>query len=238
MKLTVMAAVATVCLSLAAGCGSKASTPPPVAHNTQCPNTPPMPLVAAKKTWTVAPAMKIHTSHSYQACIKTLAGNIVINLMPKAAPQTVNAFIILANHGFYTGGSFTRVVKNDLIQGGQTKTPGFKLPIENPGNNFIPTTVALAHSPDGHHSNVGQLFICQGAKCANLDGSGAGGKPGFTVFGFVSAGMKTVNTIVSRYPHWLAQPHGVLSSNPGFIRSIRIFAAYIPPSFPANNSGS
>ena len=52
------------------------------------------------------------------ATIETAKGNIVFELLPKAAPKTVANFIKLANEGFYNGVTFHRVVDDFVIQGG------------------------------------------------------------------------------------------------------------------------
>ena len=91
-----------------AGCGGKAAVPKVPAPKISCPFSVygPMPQHAARAKWTHAPAMKIVRSHSYQACIKTTAGNIVVDLMPKSATAAVNAMVVLANHHFYDGARF------------------------------------------------------------------------------------------------------------------------------------
>ena len=45
-------------------------------------------------------------------------GTIKLELYPEMAPDTVANFIALANHGFYDGLKFHRVVKGFMIQGG------------------------------------------------------------------------------------------------------------------------
>ncbi|MGN1318321.1 MAG: peptidylprolyl isomerase, partial [Lachnospirales bacterium] len=46
-------------------------------------------------------------------------GDIIkIELYPEIAPNTVNNFISLCNHGFYDGLIFHRVIKDFMIQGG------------------------------------------------------------------------------------------------------------------------
>ena len=49
-------------------------------------------------------------------------GTIKLELYPDMAPNTVANFIALANNGFYDGTTFSRVVKDFMIQGGKAKT--------------------------------------------------------------------------------------------------------------------
>ena len=49
------------------------------------------------------PPMTIDTTKKYVATIKTSKGDIVVELNPQAAPNTVNNFVYLAQNGFYDG---------------------------------------------------------------------------------------------------------------------------------------
>lgn len=51
-------------------------------------------------------------------------GKIKLELYPEMAPDTVANFIALANHGFYDGLKFHRVVKGFMIQGGDKNGDG------------------------------------------------------------------------------------------------------------------
>jgi len=56
---------------------------------------------------------------------QTKAGNLVIELFPNDAPNTVDNFLKLAESGFYDSTFFHRVIKDFMIQGGDPKTkPG------------------------------------------------------------------------------------------------------------------
>jgi len=59
-----------------------------------------------------APPVSIDTNKSYVATIKTSKGEIVADLYPKDAPQTVNNFVFLARDGFYNNLTFHRVVQD------------------------------------------------------------------------------------------------------------------------------
>lgn len=66
------------------------------------------------------------SDHNPVATIETEKGNIVIELLPKNAPKTVENFVKLAKQGFYDGVTFHRVVEDFVIQGGDplSKNPG------------------------------------------------------------------------------------------------------------------
>ena len=51
-------------------------------------------------------------------------GTIKLELYPEMAPDTVANFIAWANHGFYDGLKFHRVVKGFMIQGGDSNGDG------------------------------------------------------------------------------------------------------------------
>lgn len=51
-------------------------------------------------------------------------GTVKIELYPDLAPETVANFITLANRGFYDGLTFHRVVKDFMIQGGDSEGTG------------------------------------------------------------------------------------------------------------------
>ena len=45
-------------------------------------------------------------------------GDIVVELYPDKAPNTVNNFLSLASSGFYDGLTFHRIINGFMIQGG------------------------------------------------------------------------------------------------------------------------
>lgn len=51
-------------------------------------------------------------------------GTIKLELYPQYAPEAVKNFITLANNGYYNGVKFHRVVKDFMIQGGDSKGDG------------------------------------------------------------------------------------------------------------------
>src|ERR1043165_9577316 len=101
--------IALVSLILAAGCSrpatSASSTTPAVAGN---PKVPP----GAK------------SSGGKHAVIETDKGAIEIELLPDAARKAVENFRLLAEHGYYDGLTFHRIVKGFMLQGGDPRADG------------------------------------------------------------------------------------------------------------------
>jgi len=146
--------------------------------------------------WPAAPAMQIDVSKSYTATLHTVKGNIVIELLPQAAPVTVNNFVFLARQHYYDGVTFHRVLPGFVAQGGDpTGTgsggPGYFIPNEDSDLTFDgPGVVAMANS--GRDRNGSQFFITYAAQ-PSLDG-------GYTIFGLVTGGMDVVQSIPPRDP--------------------------------------
>ncbi len=135
----------------------------------QLTDTSPAPTAAqiSKITHTYAapPAMTINTNKLYCAGINTNRGLIVLQLDPKLAPNTVNNFVFLAQHQFYDGLVFHRVVPGFVIQTGDPKGngtggPGYKFNDEPVQGAYNIGCVAMANS--GANTNGSQFFICTG----------------------------------------------------------------------------
>jgi len=146
--------------------------------------------------WPAAPAMQIDVSKSYTATLHTVKGDIVIELLPQAAPVTVNNFVFLARQHYYDGVTFHRVLPGFVAQGGDpTGTgsggPGYFIPNEDSDFTFDgPGVVAMANS--GRDRNGSQFFITYAA-LPDLNG-------GYTIFGRVTSGMDVAQSITPRDP--------------------------------------
>src|SRR5688572_17766016 len=86
---------------LVAGC-NRSDAPAPVAAPEVNPKVP----AGAK------------SSGGRHAQVETDKGVIEVELLPAAAPKAVENFRLLAEHGYYDGLTFHRVVKGFMIQGG------------------------------------------------------------------------------------------------------------------------
>src|SRR5262245_430124 len=58
------------------------------------------------------------SSGGLHATLETDKGPIELELLPDAAPRAVENFRLLAEHGYYDGLTFHRLVKGFMIQGG------------------------------------------------------------------------------------------------------------------------
>jgi cyclophilin family peptidyl-prolyl cis-trans isomerase len=131
----------------------------------------------------------------YTAILHTSCGDVTIALDSSAAPQTVASFVFLAEHKFFDGTFFHRVVDSiDVVQGGDpTGTgsggPGYSIPDELTGSEHYATgTVAMANA--GPNTGGSQFFLITGPGGANLDGN-----PNYTIFGNITDGLDVAKQI-------------------------------------------
>jgi len=113
--------------------------------------------------WSTPPAMAIDVNKQYTATVKTNYGDIVIELLPKNAPVTVNSFVFLARQGFFDKSPIHRVVKGFVIQMGDptgtgTGGPGYRFADEPVVGEYVKGAVAMANS--GANTNGSQFFVC------------------------------------------------------------------------------
>lgn len=132
--------------------------------------------------------------------IEMESGNeIVIELYPEIAPNTVRNFLYLAHTGFYEGTIFHRVIPGFMIQGGDpTGTgrggPGYAIRGEFTANGFrndlkhTRGVVSMARTQDPN--SAGSQFFIMVADAPHLDGL-------YAAFGKVISGMEEVDRIVS-----------------------------------------
>lgn len=142
--------------------------------------------------WPTPPSMQIDPAKAYTATISTNKGDIVIQLFPEFAPNTVNNFVFLAREGFYHGLPFHRVISNFMVQGGDpTGTgrggPGYRFADEFAGNPLTHGTGALSMANAGPNTNGSQFFITH-APQPHLNGK-------HTVFGQVKTGQDVLDAI-------------------------------------------
>ena len=161
-----------------------------------CPKNPATALKKSK--WSSAPSTIIDAAKTYTATVKTDVGTFVIALNAKGAPQTVNNFVFLAQHGFFNCVIFHRVIPGFVDQTGDpTGTgsggPGYTIPDElpakasNPADQYPLGSVAMANT--GQPNTGGsQWFIVAGAQGESLANS-------YSLFGQVTSGMSVVKKI-------------------------------------------
>ena len=133
--------------------------------------------------------------------LDTSKGKIVLELYPDNAPETVKNFLSYIDAKYYDGTIFHRVIPNFMIQGGgfttDMKRKNPQAPIKNEADKGIKNdrgTIAMARTGDPH-SATAQFFI----NSKNNDFLNHKSKTqqgwGYTAFGKVIDGMKTVDAI-------------------------------------------
>ena len=126
---------------------------------------------------------------------------IVLELYPDVAPNTVNNFICLVKAGFYNGLIFHRVIRDFMIQGGCPNGtgmggPGYCIRGEFSQNGFKNDlqhtrgviSMARAMKPN----SAGSQFFIMHEDAPHLDGA-------YAAFGKVIEGMDVVDEIANEY---------------------------------------
>lgn len=159
------------------------------AQKTACGADAPSPLTAM--TFEVAEDQGLQPATLVEATITTSCGDIVIELDPGIAPETVNSFVFLARSGYFNGSVSHRIAPGFVIQAGDpTATgrgdPGYTIPDELPEVGFVYDRGVLAMANAGPGTTGSQFFIVLG---------NAGLGPDFSVFGRVTGGVDTLDRI-------------------------------------------
>ena len=134
--------------------------------------------------------------------LETSSGDMLLELFPELAPETVKNFLHYVDDGFYTHTIFHRVIPGFMIQGGgmtmkmEEKTT--RPPIPNEAANGLTNergAVAMARTSDPH-SATAQFFI-NAVDNDFLNHSEPTAKGfGYCVFGRVQEGMDVVDKIL------------------------------------------
>jgi len=150
-----------------------------------------------KKQYTTCPPMTIDPLKQYTATLKTVKGDIVIQLFADRAPLAVNNFIFLTREGWYDGVTFHIVVPGLMAQTGDPSGTGYGGPGYAFSNEISPDLkfdqagmVAMANA--GADSNMSQFFITF-APMPQLDGK-------MTIFGRVIKGIDVAQKLSPRDP--------------------------------------
>jgi cyclophilin family peptidyl-prolyl cis-trans isomerase len=140
------------------------------------------------------------SSGGLHATITTDHGPIVVELLADAAPRAVENFRLLAEHGYYDGLVFHRIVRDFMIQGGDPAGDGtggqsaWGPPFEDEINpesalyrgGYRRGLIAMANR--GPNTNGSQFFILQ--RDYPLP-------PNYVIFAAVSSGMDVVDAIAN-----------------------------------------
>ncbi len=128
------------------------------------------------------------------AIIETEKGTMKAELYRDETPGTVQNFVDLANHNFYDGLTFHRVIPDFVIQGGcprgdGTGGPGYRIKCETsaPRQYHDRGVLSMAHA--GKDTGGSQFFICHCRQnTQHLDGV-------HTCFGKVIEGLDVIDDI-------------------------------------------
>ena len=137
-------------------------------------------------TFEQAPPTCIDVAKTYQASIVTSKGNLVVELDPKAAPLTVNNFVVLARYHYFDNTECHRIIPQFVVQCGDptatgTGGPGYSFADELPTDGYAVGDLAMANS--GADTNGSQFYIISGP-------SGAARGPQYSKFGKVTVGLE------------------------------------------------
>ena len=133
--------------------------------------------------------------------LETTSGDILIELYPDKAPETVANFLKYVDNGFYNNTIFHRVIPGFMIQGGgltaRMQQKDTEAPIKNEADNGLKNdrgTIAMARTMDPH-SATAQFFInLVDNDFLNFQAPSGNGW-GYCVFGKVTEGMDVVDKI-------------------------------------------
>lgn len=133
--------------------------------------------------------------------LETSSGDILLELFPDQAPETVANFLQYVDDEFYANTIFHRVINGFMIQGGglgvRMDEKATRKPVKNEADNGLKNdrgTVAMARTMDPH-SATAQFFINH-ADNAFLNFSAPTPQGwGYCVFGKVVEGMDVVDKI-------------------------------------------
>ncbi|HUF48626.1 MAG TPA: peptidylprolyl isomerase [Vicinamibacterales bacterium] len=138
------------------------------------------------------------SSGGLHAVIDTDKGPIEVELLPTDAPRAVENFRLLAEHGYYDGLTFHRIVEGFMIQGGDPAGDGTggesawgapfadEIDPQSPlyRGGYVRGLVAMANA--GPNTNGSQFFIMHDNYPL---------PPNYVMFGRVTSGMDVVDAI-------------------------------------------
>ena len=161
--------------------------------------------------------------------MKTLLGDMTLELDGEKAPATVATFVAYAEAGHYDGTIFHRVINNFMVQGGgfdsDMRQKATNDPITNEANNGLKNdrgTIAMARTMDPH-SATAQFFInVSDNDFLNFSGENMQGW-GYAVFGRVVEGEDVLDKIRA-VPTGSKAGHQDVPNDPIVIESVTVVA--------------
>lgn len=205
--------------------------PAPKPDATNAPTPTPSPSPTPQPTPAPEPFEEASVERMAAQCVRleTEAGTIEMKMLPDGAPQTVRNFLNLVAIGAFDTTTFSRVVRNFVVQGGnlstrENVTPALAararrtIPDEPNFNRHIRGAVSMART-DAANSATTNFFILVNT-ASHLDKT-------FTVFARVTKGMDVVDAINK------AALEGEKPLTPVRIGSAVVFACTDAPAVPA-----
>ena len=140
------------------------------------------------------------SSGGLHAAIETAQGVIEIEFLPKDAPKAVENFRLLAEHGYYDGVIFHRIVRGFMLQGGDPEGTGRggmsawggkfedEIKTDSPLYKAGYKRGILAMANSGPNTNGSQFFIM------HADYPLA---PNYVIFAQVTKGLEVVDAIAA-----------------------------------------
>lgn len=154
-----------------------------------------------------APPQVIDGANQYFATIHTNSGDVVIELLDEESPINVNAFVFLAQDGWYDGISFAQVIPDFAAVSGEPELavvghPGFVCQNELSSGLSFGEAGIVGIINAGFNIGSSQLFVTLG-DASDLDGS-------YTVIGRVVEGLDILQGLDELDPSQPNAPAGEL----------------------------
>ncbi len=171
----------------------------------------PLPYLSEKPVRSFkAPEPVLKPGKDYYARLRTTQGDILLDLLEKETPNTVNSFVFLALHRYFDGVVWHRVIPGFVAQTGDPTGTGRGGPGYTFGLEIVPGLafdreglVGMARTQDPN-SNGSQFFITL-APTPHLTGQ-------YTLFAKVVEGMEVVRRLApTEGPGARATPDRILS---------------------------
>ena len=205
--LTALPLVAALALGAALAQGATGTSASSSAATVSKPGPTPsgytrVPDLSAKpeRSFKAQPKYALEAGKDYYAVMDTTKGQIVLDLLEKQTPTTVNSFVWLARHHFFDGIAFHRVIAGFVVQGGDPNTlqkdrntwgtggPGYSIPLEVRRSLNFDAKGVLGMARSSDPNSGGSQFYITLAPATPLNGQ-------YTVFGKVTQGEGVLDKI-------------------------------------------
>jgi len=141
-------------------------------------------IIDERKTYPTAEKV-LDEKYDYSIIVSTVYGDIFIDLYEKEAPDNVNSLLFLISKRYYEGLTFHKVVKDFVIQAGDTKGDGSG----DPGYTVKRENLVDFNDYDVGMANASQFFIV----LPNSNKQKFNGE--YTLVGKVTKGFAVVDSI-------------------------------------------